>query len=343
MKKYYLIYQIQNKLNGMIYVGKHMTDNKDDGYMGSGIRIRRAIEKYGLENFEKTILFECSSVEEMNAKEAEIVNEDFIARDDVYNIKLGGEGGWEFINAKDTRHQHALNSGKATKKTYAELKIRKQQNQLTIEDKQRIQRLSEASKTTWRNYSENEKISLGMKISKSLKEFYKTHANPMRGRQHSESSKQLMSEHSKGKNNFMFGKIWISNDLTHESKVISQDDPIPNGWSKGKYQSVQTDKDFDAKQQLINKILQLNSVKNISQHMSLSKLNKIYNTLLKQQQKKKQMIIELTKQYKFYAKFGWQKFVEKYKYTYTQANFVQKCKAYVKEFVPQIGKQRKMI
>ena len=68
MKKYYLIYQIRNKLNGMIYVGKHQTEDLNDGYMGSGIRIVRAIEKYGVENLEKTILFECSSVEEMNAK-----------------------------------------------------------------------------------------------------------------------------------------------------------------------------------------------------------------------------------------------------------------------------------
>ena len=82
----------------MIYIGKYMTNDKDDDYMGSGIRIRRAIEKYGIENFEKTILFECESADEMNAKEAEIVNEDFIARDDVYNIKLGGDGGWDEIN-----------------------------------------------------------------------------------------------------------------------------------------------------------------------------------------------------------------------------------------------------
>lgn len=87
----------------MIYIGQHQTENVDDGYMGSGIRIRRAIEKYGLENFEKTILFECKSEEEMNAKEAEIVNEDFIARDDVYNICLGGmDGSWKSLsfNAK---------------------------------------------------------------------------------------------------------------------------------------------------------------------------------------------------------------------------------------------------
>jgi general stress protein YciG len=86
----------------MIYVGKHITNNLNDGYMGSGLKIRDAIKKYGLENFEKTILFECKSEDEMNAKEAEIVNEDFIARDDVYNIKLGGDGGWDEANKKST-------------------------------------------------------------------------------------------------------------------------------------------------------------------------------------------------------------------------------------------------
>lgn len=342
MKKYYLIYQVRNKLNGMIYVGKHMTDNKDDDYMGSGLRIRRAIEKYGIENFEKTILFECASVDEMNAKEAEIVNEDFIARDDVYNIKLGGDGGWEFVNAKYTRHQHALNSGKATQKTYAGIRARRQQNCLTVEDKQHIQCRSDAAKAAWKKYSEDEKSVLGKKISDSLKKFYETHDGTMTGKHHSEISKQLMSERAAGKNNFMFGKIWISNDITHESKVILQNDPIPDGWSKGKYQAIQTDKDFAAKQQLINNILQINPMqKNISQHISLSKLKKIYNKLVALQLKKKQMITELAKQYRFYAEFGWKKFVEKYNYKYTQANFVQKCKAYVKEFVPQMGKQRK--
>lgn len=88
----------------MIYIGKHQTNDVNDGYMGSGLRIQRAIKKYGLENFEKTILFECSSLEEMNAKDAEIVNEDFIARDDVYNIKLGGNGGWDYLNITGLNH-----------------------------------------------------------------------------------------------------------------------------------------------------------------------------------------------------------------------------------------------
>lgn len=96
----------------MIYIGKHETENVNDCYMGSGLRIRRAIEKYGVDNFEKTILFECSSQEEMNQKEAEIVNEDFISREDVYNIKLGGEGGWDYLNNPDSPY------GKGTKKRH---------------------------------------------------------------------------------------------------------------------------------------------------------------------------------------------------------------------------------
>ena len=92
----------------MIYIGQHQTENVDDGYMGSGLRIQRAIEKYGIENFEKTILFECNSEEEMNQKEAEIVNEDFIARDDVYNIVPGGYGKG-FIYANETKLNNKQN------------------------------------------------------------------------------------------------------------------------------------------------------------------------------------------------------------------------------------------
>lgn len=91
----YLIYKITNTVNGKIYIGYHKTKNIDDGYMGSGKAIRRALLKYGEDKFTKEILFKCKSLEEMKRKEADIVNEAFVARPDTYNMKLGGHGGFE--------------------------------------------------------------------------------------------------------------------------------------------------------------------------------------------------------------------------------------------------------
>jgi group I intron endonuclease len=94
----YTIYRITCVLNGKAYIGKHATSNIDDGYMGSGKLIVSAIKKYGVENFVKEILFIFESEDEMNKKEAELVTEEFCDRIDTYNLRLGGDGGWDHIN-----------------------------------------------------------------------------------------------------------------------------------------------------------------------------------------------------------------------------------------------------
>ena len=66
---HYLVYKITNTINNRIYIGVHKTKNMDDGYMGSGIAIRSAIKKYGIEKFTKEIIFEAASSEEMFEKE----------------------------------------------------------------------------------------------------------------------------------------------------------------------------------------------------------------------------------------------------------------------------------
>jgi uncharacterized pyridoxamine 5'-phosphate oxidase family protein len=48
-----------------------------DGYMGSGKIIKAAIQKYGIENFEKIILEQFPSVEEMYTRESEVVTIEF--------------------------------------------------------------------------------------------------------------------------------------------------------------------------------------------------------------------------------------------------------------------------
>ena len=95
---FYYMYKITNKLTGKLYVGVHKTKSMDDSYMGSGKVIKRAIEKYGIENFEKAIIETFDSEEGMYAREKEIVNDEFLSRQDVYNLRRGGTGGFDYIN-----------------------------------------------------------------------------------------------------------------------------------------------------------------------------------------------------------------------------------------------------
>lgn len=93
--KYYTIYKITNNINSKYYIGKHITDDPYDNYMGSGRAIQNAIKKYGKENFSKEILCLAETEEEMNILEEKYVN----YKDDMcYNMTVGGKGGWHYVN-----------------------------------------------------------------------------------------------------------------------------------------------------------------------------------------------------------------------------------------------------
>jgi len=97
---YYIVYQTTNKINGKIYIGTHQSKILYDDYLGSGKHIKSAILKHGAHNFERVNLYVYNNSSEMFAKEAEIVDEQFVLREDTYNIRLGGFGGFDHINSK---------------------------------------------------------------------------------------------------------------------------------------------------------------------------------------------------------------------------------------------------
>ena len=102
----YIVYQTVCKVNNKIYIGVHCTNNPDgfDGYIGCGVRIncpasynnpktpfQYAVKKYGTSNFIRTTLAKFDTEQEAYNLEKQIVNKEFLEREDVYNLVEGGK------------------------------------------------------------------------------------------------------------------------------------------------------------------------------------------------------------------------------------------------------------
>lgn len=133
---FYAVYKITNKINGKFYIGKHQTKNLDDGYMGSGKLIKAAIQKYGLENFEKQVLHVFKTEAEMNEAEKSLV----ILGEDSYNLAEGGQGGAS-VAAFGSRNKGKKHSQEAIEK----LRRKSSGKKHSLETKQKI---SESNKKT---------------------------------------------------------------------------------------------------------------------------------------------------------------------------------------------------
>lgn len=92
MKQHY-IYMTVNNITNMRYIGKHYGE-LDDSYLGSGTILKRAIDKYGKENFSKQILFISENDEINSQKEKEFITlYNATSNPLFYNIHEGGCGG----------------------------------------------------------------------------------------------------------------------------------------------------------------------------------------------------------------------------------------------------------
>jgi hypothetical protein len=208
---YYTIYKISNNINGKIYIGSHKTKNLDDGYMGSGKYLNYAQEKHGMENFEKEILFIFDTPELMYAKETELVTEEFIAEENTYNLKVGGFGGWDYINSTITNEERSRISslGGLTR---------------NISEEEISKRISEGIMNSDKKF--NGTVSVSKKYPKS----------PFYGKRHSDSTKKKIGMSVSNKQikekNSQYGTIWITNGS--ENKKIKDLSQIPEGWYRGR-------------------------------------------------------------------------------------------------------------
>lgn len=206
---HYTIYKITNQINGKIYIGSHKTKNLNDNYMGSGKYLIRSQEKYGMENFTREILFVFDTPELMYAKEAELVTEDFIAEQNTYNLKIGGFGGWDYLN-DSTRYNNKTHSIE----------------HIALMTAKRMQRYQNGT-MFGRKHSDETRQKLS-DLSLGNQKFL--------GRRHSDETKDKMRISALGKHdaekNSQFGTIWITNGS--ENRKINKIDEIPDGWRKGR-------------------------------------------------------------------------------------------------------------
>jgi len=88
----YSLYKTTNLINGKIYIGVH-TETKwpeVDRYLGSGLVLKQAIEKYGRKNFKREILCVSDSSEYIYFIESKMVDNEFVNENKNYNLVCGG-------------------------------------------------------------------------------------------------------------------------------------------------------------------------------------------------------------------------------------------------------------
>jgi hypothetical protein len=209
LKKYHFIYKTTNLVNGKYYVGMHSTNKLNDGYLGSGKRLRLSIKKYGIENFKIEYLEFFDSRELLVEREKQLVNEELLKDTNCMNLKTGGTGGFFGKSASIGR-----------------LLGNKKHNILLKTD---INYRNSYSSKISNTFKQKHKNGIYKNAVSKLKKYWV-------GKSHTEETKQKISEIKKGtgvgKTNSQFGTMWITNGT--ENKKIKKEERIPTGWKAGR-------------------------------------------------------------------------------------------------------------
>jgi hypothetical protein len=88
------VYETTNLVNGKKYIGVSVTKNNSDNYLGSGILLKQAIKKYGVDSFNKIILKEFDNEQDARCYEKFLIEKlNAINDKNYYNLVSGGYGG----------------------------------------------------------------------------------------------------------------------------------------------------------------------------------------------------------------------------------------------------------
>jgi len=92
MFKYHYLYKI-TRTDGAYYIGVHSTNDLDDGYFGSGRKLKKSIQQYGIEQHTLDIVDFFNDRDSLYEAEKVAVNLNTLADPNCLNLKPGGSGG----------------------------------------------------------------------------------------------------------------------------------------------------------------------------------------------------------------------------------------------------------
>ena len=201
------LYKTTCNVTGRYYIGMHSTINLEDGYLGSGKRLRYSIRKHGEENHIKEILEFFETRELLVEAEINAINEDMIDDNNCMNLQLG-DGGF-------SSEEHRLKANKSSRESF----------------KKRLNEDEEFRKSFIEHKRDHFKKLWGSGKFRNNKNFL--------GKKHTPETKLKMSESSKGvgtgKTNSQYGTMWITKDgLNKKIKKEVLPDYEQQGWVKGR-------------------------------------------------------------------------------------------------------------
>lgn len=214
-KTIHYLYKTTCIITGRYYIGMHSTSNLNDGYMGSGKRLRYSIRKYGKENHIVEILEFFENRELLVEAEIKAITVEMITDNNCMNIAEGGCGG------HGSRFLTKEQMSKGGKKAIETIRRRKENDD---------------------DFKQKLLIKISNGIKKAIKEgrmgTWKTNYNWV-DKKHSEETKKLMSKIKKGtgtgETNSQYGTCWITKDgLNKKIKKEDLETYLLDGWVKGR-------------------------------------------------------------------------------------------------------------
>lgn len=219
-RKYHFIYRTTCLITNRYYIGMHSTENLEDGYIGSGKRLWNSIRKYGKENHTCEIVEFLPERKELVTREKQIVNEELLNDELCMNLRLGGEGGFDYLNKSLTPEQRTKSGLAGPYHNIGKYDDAWKDNLRT----KRIQGIRKAYAEGKMPGFSKEAIVKGCLAANSEKSKQKR------------KETFIKIEHQQGEKNSSFGTCWIYHNLIGSRKCKKDLLPeyIEQGWIKGR-------------------------------------------------------------------------------------------------------------